>query len=326
VEAKPLPAVYALTFSPDGKRLAVGTHKQALLYDVATWTVAQTFTHVQSSVRSLTFHPDGKRLAIGGGIAGATGSLLIWDTTDPTQAVNYTPAKDTIESIAFSKDGTNMLTASFDSKARFYRNALYPYGQQLLEEHNGRVTCVAFSPKRHTIFVTGAMDKMVKVWDFETTKVVVNFDQATAGITGLGFLRNGDQFVGASLDGNLYWWAVNYNERKKIYSGNPFRTVKAHEGGVTAFSTSANQERMATGGMDHMVRIWRLDDGALLHEYKDPTAPIYCVALSPDGKIAAAAGRQGIIWVWDVEANKLLTTLTPPPAPHVNPVTARTQR
>jgi WD40 repeat protein len=71
--------------------------------------------------------------------------------------------------------------------------------------------------------------------------------------------------------------------------------------------------------MDHLVRVWKMDDGGMVREFKDPTSPIYCTALSPDGKIAAAAGRQGIIWVWDVEANKLLTTLTPPRA---NPMTA----
>ena len=308
----PVPAVYSLAFSLDGKRLAVGSHRQALLYDTATWTVSDTITGVQSAVRSLTFHPDGKHLAIGSGVTGASGNVLMWDMTDPTKGVNYVPAKDTIESIAFSKDGNRMLTASFDSKAHFFRWAPYPYGEQKLEEHNGRVTSAAFSSKPDYIFLTGAMDKMVKVWDFKTTKVVVNFDQATAGITGLSFLSNGDQFVGSSLDGNLYWWGVGYDTRKKIYSGYPIRTVRAHEDGVSAFSASANQQRIATGGVDHRVCVWKMDDGGLVREFKDPNGPVYATALSPDGKIAAAAGRQGIIWVWDVEANKLLTTLTPP--------------
>ena len=62
--------------------------------------------------------------------------------------------------------------------------------------------------------------------------MVVNFDQAAGGIVGLGFLSNGDQLVGASADGNLYWWGVGYDARKRVYSGYPFRTVRAHEGGV----------------------------------------------------------------------------------------------
>jgi len=45
------------------------------------------------------------------------------------------------------------------------------------------------------------MDRIVKVWDMKTVKTVINFDQSEAGITGLAFLNNGDQFVGSSLDG-----------------------------------------------------------------------------------------------------------------------------
>jgi len=306
-----LPAVYSLAFSLDGKRLAVGTHKKALLYDTSDWSLIEAITQVKGSVRALTFHPDGKRLAIGSGITGASGNLLMCDPADLSHTANYGAANDTIESIAFSKDGASMLTASFDSKARFYPNTYYRYGDQKLEEHNGRVTSVAFSSKPNYIFVTGAMDKMVKVWDMKTEKVVVNFDQATAGITGLGFLANGDQIVGSSLDGNLYWWAVNYNAKKKVYRGYPFRTIKAHEGGVTAFGASANLQRIVTGGPDHLVRVWKMDDGGLVRDFKEPKAPVYCTALSPDGKIAAAAGREGVVWVWDVEANKILTTITP---------------
>jgi WD40 repeat protein len=311
VEA-PRPAIYSLAFSLDGKTLAVGTHKEVLLYDPTTWTATSVFTGVTNSARSLTFHPDGKRLAIGSGVNGFSGDLVLWDPSDPQNVINYPHALDTIESIAFSQDGTSMLTASFDSKARFFPWDAYQYGEKKLEEHNGRVTAVAFSNKPKYIFATGALDKMVKIWDFKTAHVVVNFDQATAGITGLAFLSNGDQLVGSSLDGNLYWWAVGYDDHKKVYSGYNFRAIKAHEDGVTAFSASANKQRMVTGGTDHAVRVWKMDDGGVVREFKEPTTPIYCTALSPDGKIAAAAGREGIVWVWDVEANKLLTTLTPP--------------
>ncbi len=293
VPVGPLPAVYALTFSPDGKTLAVGTHHEALLYDSSKWTITDKCSQIQNAVRCFAYHPDGKHLAIGSGVAGVSGSATMWDTSDPSHTVNYEPALDTIESIAFNHNGSEMLTASFDNKARLYPVAFYPYSPQELVEHNGRVTSVAFSSKPGYIFVTGAMDKMVKVWDRKTTKVVVNFDQAQAGITGLAFLSNGDQFVGSSMDGNLYWWGVGHNERKNIYSGYPIRTVRAHEDGVTAFSASANMQRLATGGMDKRVCIWKMVDGGLVAEFKEPTAPVYCTALSPDGKIAAAAGREG---------------------------------
>ncbi len=306
------PAVYAVAFSADGKKLAVGTNGEALLYDTATWSVTDTCTKVVDAVRCFAFHPDGKHLAIGSGAAGVSGNLYMWDTSDPTHGVNYQPGDDTIESIAFSADGRNMLTAAFDSKARYYAVAFYPYTPQKLEEHNGRVTAVGFSSKPKYIYLTGAMDKMVKIWDYKTNKVVVNFDQATAPITGAAFLSNGEQIVASSMDGNLYWWGVAYNERRRFYSGYGIRAIKVHEDGVTAFGTSSDLKRIITAGADLKVAVRRMDDGGLIREFKGATAPVYGVALSTDGKMAAACGREGVVWVWDVEANKLLTTITPP--------------
>jgi len=314
-----LPAVYALAFSLDGKHLAVGTHGEALLYDTSNWNVSDVCTQVQGAARSFAFHPDGKHLAIGSGAAGVSGNMLMWDISGETHPISYEAAGDTIENIAFSKDGSNMLTASFDNKARFYAVTFYPYTPQRLEEHNGRVTAVSFSTKPKYIFATGSMDKNVKVWDYKSAKVVVNFDQATAGITGVAFLSNGDQLVGSSLDGNLYWWGVSYSERRRFYSGYPIRTIKDHEDGVTAFSYSANFERIATGGVDHRIVVRRMNDGAVVREFKDAATPIYATALSPDGKIVAAAGREGLVWIWDIAANKLLCTLTPPPPSAAKP-------
>jgi WD40 repeat protein len=321
---RPVP-IYALAFSPDGKKLAVGSHRQALIYTVGTWQTEATMrgASILTEARALQFFGDANHLAVGSGTAGASGKVVIWDLTDPSHNVGYLEAKDTIETIAFSKNGKQMLTASFDSKAHLFPWTPYPFGEVKLEEHNGRVTAAAFSPRQDYVYVTGAMDKFVKVWDCKTNKVVVNFDQATAGITGLSFLANGEHIVGSSLDGNLYWWAVTHNERKNIFGGYPFRTVKAHEDGVTAFSVSAGLNFAITGGGDHRVCVWNVDNGTLVKEFKDLPTPVYATAITPDGKMAAAAGLQGVICIWDVATGKLITQITPERAPEEKPIPAK---
>src|SRR5579871_4064717 len=44
-------AVTALAFSPDGKHLAIGTFRQVVLYDTATWQPVATYRDVQDAVR-----------------------------------------------------------------------------------------------------------------------------------------------------------------------------------------------------------------------------------------------------------------------------------
>lgn len=312
---RPLGSITALAFSPDGKKLAAGTFGQVVVFDTASWQQLSVFRQVEDSVRALSFSPDNQTLAIGSGLAGRTGQALLWDSSGAAKAQSYPAQLDTVESVAFRKDGKSLLIGADDNKVRYVPDT-GGKDSSLLDSHNGRVQAVAFSPKDDTIFISGGMDKIVKVWDMKSVKNVINFDQSEAGITGLAFLSNGVQFVGSSMDGRLYWWGVNYDEKKNAYSGYHFRTIGAHNGGVFALSASADGKRMVTGGADHAVCVWDINSGGQIRAYRDATTqPIYAVALSPDGKTAVGGGREGLIFVWDVEANKLLTTLVPPALP-----------
>jgi WD40 repeat protein len=308
-----LPAVTALAYSPDGTRLAVGTYGQVVLYDTSTWQPAATFLQIDDAARSLAFSPDAKTLAIGSGQPGTSGRLTLWDSTNtrPPQVLAY--QKDTIETVAFRKDGSGLLVGANDNKGRYY-NALPAVSGPVLDEHNGRVQAVAFSPRDNFIFATGGMDRIVKVWDEKTGKVVLNFDQSEGGITGLAFLPSGTELLGCSLDGRLYVWRVSHDPQRG-YAGNRARTVDAHPGGVTSMALSADGKRVVTGGMDSKVIVWDPGNGRQIRKFEDSTLPLYAVALSPDGKLAAAAGREGVVRVWSVEGNSLVTTLTPPALP-----------
>ncbi|HLK55191.1 MAG TPA: hypothetical protein VKU00_01420 [Chthonomonadaceae bacterium] len=309
---RPLGAITALAFSPDGKKLAVGTYGQVVLFDTTTWQQLGQFKQVVDSVRALAFHPNGQILAVGSGSPGLSGFTALWDTSGSQASHVYPQQYDTIEALDFRNDGNGLLLGADDNKARYFTSLTSNEGT-LLDAHNGRVQAVAFSPKVDFIYITGAMDKIVKVWVEKTNQNVINFDQSENGITGLAFLNNGVQFVGSSLDGRLYWWGVAYDERKKTYNGYHFRTIGAHQGGVYALSMAANRTRMITGGADNVVSIWNPDNGGKMRDFKDSTQPIYAVALSPDGKTAVGGGREGLIFVWDVDGNKLLNTLVPPP-------------
>lgn len=312
-----LAAVSALAFSPDGKRLAVGTFGQVICFDTTTWQQSSVFRDVEDAVRSLAFSPDSQKIAIGDGMPGRTGRLLLWDSTSLHVARQCATQKDTVEAVCFRKDGSALLLGSNDNKARFISNlgVEKPDNSIVLDEHNGRVNAVTISPKPDFVYLTGGMDKIVKVWDAKTNKAVVNFDQSEGGITGLVALPNGNTFVGSSMDGRLFWWRVNYDEGKKIFSGNPIRTQQAHPDGVLALNISDDGKRLITSGADNVVSVWNAENGGRYREFKECPTPVYAVALSPDGKFAAGAGRDGMVRIWDVEAKLVTQVLVPPALP-----------
>ena len=311
---RPLAAISALAFSPDGAHVAVGTYGEVVLLDAKTWAQTGIFRQIEDSARTLVFHPDSKTLAIGSGLPGRTGQTSLWDISGTQKPRVYPPQQDTVEAIAFDRGGASLLIGANDNKGRYFP-AYAVMTNKVLDSHNGRVDAVALSPKPNSIFVTGAMDKIVKVWDTKTVENVINFDQSEAGITGLAFLGNGDQFVGGSLDGRLYWWGVSHNEKKNEYNGYHFRTVDAHPGGVYTLSPSWDSRFLITGGADNTVAVWDLNSGGEIKRFKDSTLPIYAVALSPDGKTAVAGGREGLVCVWDVASGKITNIFVPPALP-----------
>jgi WD40 repeat protein len=332
----PVAAITSLAYSPDGTRLALGTYGQVIVYDANTWEPISVTRQVEDTVRSLAFSPDGQTLAIGCGLPGLDGLPLTWDMNTASRPVAYPKQKDTIEAVAFRRDGKGLLCGANDNKVRYF-SALPALTGPVLDEHNGRVQAVAFSPKPDYIFITGGLDRIVKVWDQKTAHTVVNFDQSEGGVTGLVFI-NESQFVGSSLDGRLYWWGVGYDQKKQTYSGYHFRTVGAHDGGVLSLAISGDGKRLITCGADRAIAIWNTDGGKI-REFKDLAKPMYAVALSPNGKTAVAAGGEGILYVWDVDGNKLINNILPPELPkpasgasssvasiHTNPAKNTTQR
>jgi WD40 repeat protein len=67
---------------------------------------------------------------------------------------------------------------------------------------------------------------------------------------------------------------------------------------VTAVRLHKGGKWLATAGDDHLVRIWALDDGKLVHRLNRHTDWVRSIDFSPDGERLASAGtdRQIILW------------------------------
>ena len=109
-----LPPCWAVAFSPDGTRLAVGTYRRVLIYEVTTGSKLSDWVISSDAVRTLAFSPDGAVLAAGTGVPGLSGAILLLNAATGQLLKVLKPHYDTVESVAFL--GSQILSAANDEK------------------------------------------------------------------------------------------------------------------------------------------------------------------------------------------------------------------
>src|SRR2546426_12797413 len=88
------------------------------------------------------------------------------------------------------------------------------------------------------------------------------------------------------------------------------RIWQAHTDRIRALTFSPDGSKLITGSWDNTVKLWDVEDGALL--WSDwQTSSIPSVAFAPDGSLLALSGEKGAqIHLWDLRSYTLRETLS----------------
>ena len=133
------------------------------------------------------------------------------------------------------------------------------------------------------------------------------FTMVSDTISVMAFSRHGTYWAAGSRQGQVQIW---------LYSKRQFQfTWRAHDSVVTALAFSPDEQRLATGSWDGVIKLWNAANGALL--WISPAVDaIMGLAFSLDGRIIASGGTDGQIRLWDAASGALLQTLND----HTGPV------
>lgn len=165
-------------FAPDGQCFTVGGKEGYLeIWDTESFSLRKDleyqnkdqFIHQDSPVSCCTFSKDGDHVALGL----QNGHIKIWKISTGQCLKTLSQAHNAgINSLVFSKDGTQLLSSSFDHTARIHG---LKSGKSLREfrGHTSYVNYALFSKDASASVITASSDGTVKYWDSRTTECLV---------------------------------------------------------------------------------------------------------------------------------------------------------
>ena len=181
-------------------------------------------------------------------------------------------------------------------------------GQLVVEIKNAHSdTCfgLAFSPDGKML-ATGGADKFVKVFELPSGQFVKSFEGHTHHVMDVGWKHDGKLLASAGADNTIKVWDFDKGEQT--------RTINAHGQQITRLQFVGRTSQVLTCSGDRNARYWNVDNGGGGITFGGSTDFLYAIGVSPDGKVVATGGQEGVVRLYNGTNGQLIKALAPPGA------------
>ncbi len=332
-------AVRSLAFSPDGRLLAAGDFDNRIhLWDTNSGRemfLLEGHRRMPISGRNgvfcLAFSPDGSRLASGA----ADGVVRVWDVQSGKELAHGAGHGGRVRAVAFAPDGKCLASAGGDNALRLWDPAT---GRAIgpLRAESGAIVGMSLAPDGRTLALVQLPGRL-RLCDVTTGKELPRSPQLPDAIAAAVFTPKGRTLVSASVAGHLHFWdyekAEELRETQNVQSfihllaaandgatvawcGNEHRVVlwdakagkqlrqfRPQGNTISELLFSPDGETLFVAGSTG-VHPFSLQEESAGRDLSGRSGGVLGAAVSPDGRMVATGGQDGVVRLWEIASGK----------------------
>ena len=226
----------------------------------------------------------------------ATLAVALWQSH---WRLGFRASDEGLASVAYSPDGTHIVTASRDKTVRIWDSATAEE-VAVLRGHTNVVYSAAYSPDG-TRIVTASGDQTARVWDAATAMEIIVLRGHYRRVLSAAFSPDGAHIVTASRDGTARVWDAATAKEIAVLHG--------HDQGMNSAAYSPNGMRIVTASDDWTARVWEAATAIEIAVLRGHEDIVHFAAFGPDGTRILTSSNDKTARMWDTATAKEIAVL-----------------